>query len=606
MGDQTVTALSSPMTEPMPDAKKSHSGNQDFENLLLARINEDFDPSIDLPLGPWCFIGAEDIYAEWHKLPFVDAIDSAEKRDAIDVVSRWYANDLARKWGKELNRRHGTSHSSEYWRFVLIAWLLTAVQGLLLRFAHIERFVAQYGDQNLKVVLAPLEIPVRPYGFIEFQHHQRRNHRFDFWMSSLIVRKLAPRNWELVETDPASSWSAFFDIPDAEDQISNEHYSRLGALSRFLFGRLPFGSVPGTRISKLVFSLYLNLVPKGGTPDRYCSASEKKPAIKAPDGFEDVLNSFLNVTLPRAYDDQYKEIDLQASQLKTYPGRLFINNFMPSSELRRLEYASALAAGEKLVSMQHGAGYGTTCNNCWSAEFEYPYHAFLTWGWTDHKGYLGNFIPLPSPLLGRFKNKHREKKPELAIVGTKIDLRDVRMIGPRPIEWIKCRESRVEFINELPGRVREKAVFYSYTRGVSDLEDEHYIRQFHPRLNVRYGGLDQEMLGSRLLVLDWPGTTLNIAMAANVPVVCFWDPEICRFVDSARPYFENLSECGILFDTPDAAADHIDRIWDNVGDWWGSSEVQNARNNWSLQFARTQTFWWWRWAKVLAHLQRAA
>tara|TARA_Y100001954_G_C15806629_1_gene603006 strand:+ start:1100 stop:2920 length:1821 start_codon:yes stop_codon:yes gene_type:complete len=606
MGGQVVTAHSLPITEPMLEAKNSHVGRQEFQNLLLTPINEGFDPSSDLPLGPWCFIGAEDIFPQWHKLPFVDAIDSGEKKDAIDLVSRWYANDLARKWGEELNRRHNTAHSTEYWRFVLIAWLLTAVQGLLLRFTHIERFVAQHGDQNLKVVLAPIEIPIRPYSFIEFQHHLRRNHRFDFWMSSLIVRRLAPVNWELVEPDPSSSWSAFSDIPDAEDQISNEHYSRLGALSRFLFGRLPFSSVPGTKISKLVFSLYLSLAPKGGPPGRYSSSTDRRPAIRTPDDFDDVLDGFLNVTLPRAYDDQYKEINLQAARLKTYPGRLFIDNFMPSSELRRLEYANALAAGEKLVSMQHGAGYGTTCNNCWSAEFEYSYHAFLTWGWKEHKEYLGNFIPLPSPLLGRFKNKHREKKPELAIVGTKNDLRDVRMIGPRPMEWIKCRESRVEFISELPGRVRERVAYYSYTRGVSDLEDVHYIQQFHPQLNVRYSGLDQEMLGSRLLVLDWPGSTLNIAMAANVPVVCFWDPEICHFVDSARPYFENLSQCGILFDTPIAAADHIDRIWDNVGDWWGSSEVQSARNRWSFQFARTHKFWWWHWAKVLTQLQRAA
>ena len=152
MGNQIVTALPSPMTGPTLDAKKSPSQNREFRNLLLGPINEDFDQFRDLPLGPWCFIGAEDIYAEWHKLPFVDAIDSAEKKDVIDVVSRWYANDLAHKWGEELNRRHDTSHSFEYWRFVLIAWLLTAVQGLLLRFTHIERFVEIYGKNNLTVV----------------------------------------------------------------------------------------------------------------------------------------------------------------------------------------------------------------------------------------------------------------------------------------------------------------------------------------------------------------------------------------------------------------------------------------------------------------------
>jgi putative transferase (TIGR04331 family) len=577
--------------------------NASLNNLILSQVDDQFNPHTDLPLGPWCFIGAEHVYPDWHKLPFVDAPDSLDKMDAISRTSRWLANDLARKWGRKLNRRHGVDHGMDYWRFVLIAWLLSASQGQLLRFVHIQAFVAAHGNLNLNVSLAPLEPPLRPQGFMEFQHHQRKSHRFDFWATSLIIRRLAPSNWRLHEPRNPHSWEEFSHIPEPEEIVSNEHISRSGAVSRALFGRLSFGSVPGTKVSKLLFSLYLNLLPRHGKGNTYFSRETTECPEPLPEHFEDLLDEYLSATLPHAYDDQYPELERKASKIKTFPGRIFINNFMPSSELRRLEYASALEAGEKFVTTQHGSGYGIGRYHCWPVEFEFPYHAFLTWGWREYMNHPGNFVSLPSPWLSNVRNKHHEETPTLILVGTKTDIRGLRLGVPNALQWVKYSHMKPLFIDRLSPDVKENISYFSYSRGVCDLDIDEYLLKVYPNLDIQLGGLDKKILSSRLLIMDTPGTTLHISMAANVPTVCYWDPKSFPRIERSKRYFDALSDCGIFYETPEEAAAHVNAIWDDVGAWWNSPDVQKARVLWSNQYARSSKFWWWHWMIALARLQ---
>ena len=128
------------------------------------------------------------------------------------------------------------------------------------------------------------------------------------------------------------------------------------------------------------------------------------------------------------------------------------------------------------------------------------------------------------------------------MAGTKIDLRDSRLIGPRPIQWLKYRESKKDFINSLDLDVSENLVYFPYRRGQSDLIEEAYLKNFFPTLKTGSGGLDSYMLSARLLILDCPGTTLNIAMAANVPLVCFWDKDSFPFVEKTLSGEYNLEK----------------------------------------------------------------
>jgi putative transferase (TIGR04331 family) len=44
------------------------------------------------------------------------------------------------------------------------------------------------------------------------------------------------------------------------------------------------------------------------------------------------------------------------------------------------------------------------------------------------------------------------------------------------------------------------------------------------------------------------------------------------------PYFNILKKAQIFFDNEELAAAHINKVWNNVGQWWYSKTVQNSVN----------------------------
>jgi putative transferase (TIGR04331 family) len=123
-------------------------------------------------------------------------------------------------------------------------------------------------------------------------------------------------------------------------------------------------------------------------------------------------------------------------------------------------------------------------------------------------------------------------------------------------------------------------------------------------MNLLESNLDSEILKSRLVVLYSYSTTMNLALAANVPTIVHVAPDRMIPKSEAEPYFSLLRKCGVIHDSPEEAAWHLNQIHENIEDWWASADVQKARKIWVQQFARTDRFWWWHWIKALAGLQK--
>lgn len=570
------------------------------KRLILHRIPTDFEPENDIAVGPWCFIGAEDVCSDWEDLPFVEPFSTPDTLAAADLKSRRLANQLAVEWAEALNRRHGRQYSVAYWRTLVILWLVAGVQSTWRRFRHVEELVARHGEEHLtvRVLDGPPNWPISHLH--AFMAHLTEDDRFDFWMTSEIVRALAPGRWTLLPTayDPGQAAREV----DGEDGI--ERYSGMSAALRRVIGRLPLDSIHGVRLGKILLSLYVNALPR--TP-RHLADGYRDDSIRGefPSPYLDFLDRFLSATLPATVGDRYPDLEAEARRLRYAPGRLLVDHVSSMDDGRRTIIAQAQEAGERLVGHQHGGWYGSARTEPWAAEAEYRHDAFLTWGWEKQEDLEGRMIPLPSPYLSRLRDKHEFRDDTLILVGAKMFVRSPRLDSvPGPADWLAYRRSKRAFVDALAAEVRGELRYRPYAKARETLADEKYMRKFFPDLRILDGSLDEAMLTCRLLALDHTGTTLNIALAANVPTVCFRDPRIWALSRQARTVFEGLARVGILYDNPRSAAAHVNRIWADVPGWWHSRPVQDARRAWCRHYARTAGFWWWHWLKALWRLAR--
>ena len=113
------------------------------------------------------------------------------------------------------------------------------------------------------------------------------------------------------------------------------------------------------------------------------------------------------------------------------------------------------------------------------------------------------------------------------------------------------------------------------------------------------GDLHTQTMKSKLLILNQPGTTFHIAMATNIPTICFWDPDFYKIDEYAKTYFDALFDVGIIFDNPIDASKKANKIWNDVNSWWQNPALQKVRSNWVWNYARTNNRWRREWIKTI-------
>jgi len=82
---------------------------------------------------------------------------------------------------------------------------------------------------------------------------------------------------------------------------------------------------------------------------------------------------------------------------------------------------------------------------------------------------------------------------------------------------------------------------------------------------------------NRLILISVNQTTFLQSLAMNIPTVGFWDMKKVLLEENSFNDYKKLFEVGILFDSPQKAANHINDHWENIEKWWNSTELQKAR-----------------------------
>jgi len=548
--------------------------------LFVGPVAGDFDPELDIAAGPWCFAGREANHPGWESLEFVEPFDTPEKLVAAEIETAALTDDRVARWADRLNLLHGLDRPEVFWGRYLNLWISLVAMATWARWRNAEELVARYGDVSMDVpVCSDAQFP-KSLGFPDFMSRLISDPVFQLALDSGILRRLCPDAWTLVEQD----------VVPAHDMPTDETAPVQASLVRRLLPRMAVDHLPGLVLSKPLYSALVALLPRRAAAENRVVASLEDGAF--PADYLAFLDWFLAETVPDSIGGAgFRSLDSAATALRYVPGRLYVANTRSPSDQARMIAAHALIAGERLVNAQHGGWEGTTAAVPWNRQTYADDHAFLTWGWERQAGLPGRCLPHIAPALSNVRNRHRATTSTLVMVGARLAANGMRFdCVPRPRAMLKYRQGKVAFLNALREDVRAQAQYRPYTRDACDFEEKTYLQRHVPAVSMIDTDFHRSMLNSRLLVIDHPGTTMHIAVAANVPMVCFWNPADWPLCAEAKPYFDSLEKAGILYADADSAAAHVNAIWADVPAWWRSADVVNAIAAWRNQFARTRRF----------------
>jgi putative transferase (TIGR04331 family) len=107
----------------------------------------------------------------------------------------------------------------------------------------------------------------------------------------------------------------------------------------------------------------------------------------------------------------------------------------------------------------------------------------------------------------------------------------------------------------------------------------------------------KQIKSARLVVFDHMHTGYLETLSMNIPTVIIIPKNIYYFRDSAKEYIKMLKDVKILFEDPIEASKFVDNIYDDINTWWLSKDVQDAKEKFCYNYARTSKNWADEWIK---------
>jgi len=523
--------------------------------------------------------------------------------DDREKLARDYLNlnvlyeELLRELAEQLNRLHQVDHSVRYWRILIGPWLGYFVPVLFDRWSMLECAVGNYSVAGVRALETPPEqlIPSDMGQFVDAVCTDAWNEGIwtqlleDWW--PMAIEKSASTDAPGRRPAPATEKSL---LRQSKRTVARAISLLMQPLTRrdeafFISSYLPFWQ-------DLRLQWRLGQVPKvwttGEMPRSLVDWGKRRWKLRQAGGadFSNVVRAMIPRHIPTLYVEGYAALNRACSLLPWphTPRLIFTSNAFMTDDMFKAWAAEKVEHGAPFVIGQHGGQYGV-------ALFTFPeYHQraisdrWLSWGWreetTSKVRPVGN-IKLVGKKLGWDPNGH----------ALMVEMGAPRYSGilysvPLASQWLDYFEFQCRFVTRLPEHLRA-AVLVRLNLDDYQWDQAGRWRDRFPDIHIDSGGKPIARLieRCRIYVSTYNATTFLESLALNIPTIMFWNAAHFELRASARPDFEKLKSVGIFHETPEAAAQQMAAVWDDVSSWWNTERIQSVRREFCDRYTRTST-----------------
>ncbi|MES2510128.1 MAG: LIC12162 family protein [Pseudomonadota bacterium] len=495
----------------------------------------------------------------------------------------------------QLNLIHNVDHGVRYWRILIGPWLGYFTQILFDRWSSVHQAINRY-DISGTVVLTLNAEDVVPNDMLDFigafvgdnWNHSLYSAILQQFTSVICVPGEVSRNARAVNGKEQAG-----QLKGVRPVLMDLYTRGTGLLRR---NRESFLLGSGlSAIDELAVCRRLGQLPNRwrsipGLPSQL-DENKRKWVLggRSENEFEIAIRALISQYLPKTYLEGYSQLSDQVAGLPwpKHPKMIWSSNSYNSDDVFKAWVALKAEAGSTVVAGQHGGHYGV---GRWSFNEDHEIaisDRYLSWGWS--KADAGKVFP-----VGQFNPKrplkvvHGRLPGALLVTCTMPQQSYVLYSSIVASQWLEYFEDQCRFVARLPKSIQSALTVRFYPHDYGWSQRERWKEKFS-NLRLDEGAIPiDELIGqSRLYISTYNATTYLESFNMDVPTVIYWNPEQWELRDSAMPFFESLKEVGIFHESPESAADHVSRIWDNVEEWWHGDKLRRVLADFKNQYCRT-------------------
>ena len=311
--------------------------------------------------------------------------------------------------------------------------------------------------------------------------------------------------------------------------------------------------------------------------------------------FERLIKSLLPIWMPVSFIEGFKGLRENSITLQgdtKIPNAIFTANEHLTNDFFKIWAAENMSKGSKLVIGQHGGGPFHRYSSGMQQEIDIS-DLYMTTGngnqMYPHIRDVGQFFARLS--YGKWNPKGSLLVITVLMPKKIIDLRSM----PKGDQMLSYFDDQFRFYDSLTEPVKEQTFIrlYNTNSKVGNPKSDFgwdIVNRWRNRFpNVQLEEPSRNMSFSvqkcRLFISTYNATTYNESLAANIPTVIYWDKRYWEYADYAEKDFNELRSVGIFHDNPESAASHVNKIWNDVDEWWRNDKVQSVRRAFCRKYA---------------------
>jgi putative transferase (TIGR04331 family) len=541
-------------------------------------------------LGKWCYIGVnQEVYKKciFHNYHWDD-------RDKLYNDYK-YLNDLYEKilpvLSNKLNSLNNVNYSIDYWRILIGPWLAYFTQIFYDRYETInslQKSNIKIDETNVVIFKDKDMIPLDMKEFINFFIDDPWNHYIFGYIISHISN---------IKINYVNSFFFKFNISKylnnlliklnntfkINRKVSSKEKNQVFFLSTYLsknqethlFKKLNNNNNTWEKI-------HIN-TNKPKNQNRNWSIN-----FETNSEFEDLLIKILPKQIPFLYLEKYSYLTqvVKNSNWPENPRTIFTSNAFESDDCFKHYTGLQKQNHTKIIIGQHGGHYGTGKWNC-SEEHELKIsNTYLSWGWEN--SIYKNIYP-----IGKIKFQtpisFKKKKSKILLINVVLPRYSYQMYSVFvSSQYLYYLQNQFDFVDNINESVKTNLKIRLFPSKSSKwLQKERWVA-YNPNLKFdTFKNINTSYADAKLVVVTFNATVFLETFNLNIPTVIFWDPIFWEIRDSAVDSYNSLIKVGVLHYDSISASKHVNKIWDNVEDWWNSNDVQDAILNFKNKYVKS-------------------
>jgi putative transferase (TIGR04331 family) len=285
----------------------------------------------------------------------------------------------------------------------------------------------------------------------------------------------------------------------------------------------------------------------------------------------------------------------QSKKIKNKPAIILTANAHWGNEVFKVWTAERIQDNSKLIISDHGGSF--------PPQFDYFNHdesiaeKKVTWFKATHK----KQICLPPSKLSSFNIKSQKKY--CSIIGFDLHRYASRVTAYPFVEQnLICLENTLVFCNALDRKIFMETIVKPNPdhRGLGWETGLRYSDALGKDKIFAEEDYYSILKKSKLVVCTYSDTTFSEALASGLPTILVHRPEYFEKIVEAKKLMDTMEEAKIIFTDPKRAAQHINKVWNYLDEWWNEPNVIEAKDLFFATALRIQNDWLGEWSDFLS------